>query len=158
MSRTLKQQMGLEADPHAPEHVMTGGQRLTKVYTQGGHEQDSGQPGLPTYHRRIANPFPLFAIGIGASLLILGLVFVEARGLRNPQIFLNIGASPGAACPHSADRPPRAGLPLGGVGVLTAMVFSFVEGNTFLTTAAGSLGGLVGGVSLIFLPWTGIQG
>lgn len=86
--------MGLEADPHAPEHVMTGGQRLTKVYTQGGHEQDSGQPGLPTYHRRIANPFPLFAIGIGASLLILGLVFVEVRGLRNPQIFLNIGASP----------------------------------------------------------------
>lgn len=53
---------------------------------------------------------------------------------------------------------PRAGLPLGGVGVLTAMIFSFVEGNTFLTTAAGSLGGLVGGVSLIFLPWTGIQG
>ncbi|PWN43946.1 hypothetical protein IE81DRAFT_321862 [Ceraceosorus guamensis] len=139
MSRTLKQQWGLEADPHADEHVMAGSTRLTKTTTVGGHEVGSQQPGLPVYHRRIANPFPLFAIGIGASLLILGLVFVGHRGLTSPHIGLNVG------------------LPLGGIGLLTAMVFAFAEGNTFLCVAAGSLGGLIGGTSLVNLPWTGIQ-
>ncbi|PWN92782.1 hypothetical protein FA10DRAFT_235938 [Acaromyces ingoldii] len=139
MSRTLSEQLGFKPDPHAPEHITHGGQKLTRVYTKGGHELDSQQKGLPVYHRRIANPYPVFAIGIGASLLTLGLVFVEARGLQNPQILLNIG------------------LPLGGIGVMTAAMFSFAEGNTFLATAAGTLAGLVGGISLVFLPWTGIQ-
>lgn len=129
----------LPSSSDAPEHFSSGGQKLTRVYTRGGHEVDSQQKGLPTYHRRIANPFPVFAIGIGASLLTLGCVFVEARGLQNPQILLNVG------------------LPLGGIGVMTAAMFSFAEGNTFLATAAGTLGGLVGGLSLLFLPWTGIQ-
>jgi succinate-acetate transporter protein len=92
---------------------------------------------LCSYH--LSSPYPLFAIGVGASLLTLGLVFVNARGLANPQIFLNVG------------------LPLGGVGVLTASMFSFAEGNTFLATAAGTLGGLIAGLSLVFLPWTGIE-
>jgi succinate-acetate transporter protein len=51
-------------------------------------------------------------------LLTLGLVFVNARGLQNPQIFLNIG------------------LPLGGIAVMTASMFSFAEGNTFLVRPA----------------------
>ena len=37
------------------------------------------------------------------------------------------------------------------------MMFAFAEGNTFLATAAGSLAGVVGGISLVFVPWTGIQ-
>jgi hypothetical protein len=72
--------------------------------------------------------------------LILGLIWVEVRGIQNPQIYLNIA------------------LPLGGFGVMTASMFAFAEGNTFLATAAGSLAGLVGGLSMLFLPWTGIQG
>lgn len=137
MSRTLKEQMGLHPDPHAPEHTIAGGQRLTKIVTR--NEYDSQQKGLPTYHRRIANPFPVFAIGVGASLLVLGLVLVEVRGLQNPQIYLNVG------------------LPLGGIAVMTASMFSFAEGNTFLATAAGTLAGLLGGLSMIFIPWTGIK-
>lgn len=38
------------------------------------------------------------------------------------------------------------------------MMWAFAEGNTFLATAAGSLAGIVGGISLVFIPWTGIQG
>lgn len=53
MSRTLKQQLGMEPIHDAPEHVQVGGNRLTKIVTGGGHEMDSAQPGLPTYHRRI---------------------------------------------------------------------------------------------------------
>ncbi|UZJ55398.1 hypothetical protein CBS101457_004718 [Exobasidium rhododendri] len=138
-STSLAIQLGLKPDPHALEHVKLGGNNLTKIYTAGGHELDTQQPGLPIYHRRIANPFLVFAIGIGASLLTLGLIFVNARGLQNPQIFLNVG------------------LPLGGIAVMTASMFSFALGNTFLATSAGTLGGLVGGISLVFLPWTGIQ-
>lgn len=61
MSRTLSQQFGLKPDPHAPEHVKHGGNNLTKIYTAGGHEMDSQQKGFPIYHRRIANPYPVFA-------------------------------------------------------------------------------------------------
>jgi hypothetical protein len=52
MSRTLKEQLGLAPDPHAPEHVMGGSQRLTRAYS--GRKYDSQQAGLPIYHRRIA--------------------------------------------------------------------------------------------------------
>lgn len=38
------------------------------------------------------------------------------------------------------------------------MMFAFAEGNTFLATAAGTLAGVIGGISLSFIPWTGIQG
>lgn len=69
------------------------------------------------------SPYPVFAIGVGASLLILGLVFVNARGLTNPHIFLNIG------------------LPLGGIAVMTASMFSFAEGNTFLVSQRSPVDG-----------------
>lgn len=89
--------------------------------------------------RALCSPFPVFAIGVGASLLMLGLLFVEVRGLQNTQIYLNVG------------------LPLGGFAVMTASMFSFAEGNTFLATAAGTLAGLLGGLSMVFIPWTGIK-
>jgi len=85
------------------------------------------------------SPFPLAAIGIGATLLIFGLLLVEVRGLKQLNIFYNIG------------------LPLGGIGVLVASMFSFSVGDTFVAVFAGNLGGLIGSVSLVFLPWTGIQ-
>lgn len=40
---------------------------------------------------------------------------------------------------------------------MTSSMFSFAEGNTFLATAAGTLGGLIAGISIVFLPWTGIE-
>lgn len=54
MTRTMKQQLGMEPIDDAPEHFQVGGNRLTKIVTKGGHDVDSDQPGLPTYHRRIA--------------------------------------------------------------------------------------------------------
>lgn len=40
---------------------------------------------------------------------------------------------------------------------MTSCIFAFLEGNSFLSTTAGTLAGLLGGLSLVFLPWTGIQ-
>ncbi|UZJ53631.1 hypothetical protein CBS101457_002951 [Exobasidium rhododendri] len=138
MSRTFSEQLGLKPDPHAAEHFKADGYNLTRTFTRGGHQVDSQQPGLPVYHRRIGNPYPLFAIGIGASVIMLGLIFLNARGLQNPQVFLNVG------------------LPMGGFAAMTAAMFAFAEGNTFLATTAGTLAGLVGGLSIVFLPWAGI--
>lgn len=59
--------------------------------------------------------------------------------MQSLQIYLNIG------------------LPLGGFGLITACMFAFTEGNTFLATAAGIFGGILGGLSMLFLPWSGIQ-
>lgn len=67
----------------------------------------------------LQSPFPLAAIGIGATLLILGLLLIGHRGLTQLNIFYNIG------------------LPLGGIGVLTASMFAFACGDTFVAVFAG---------------------
>jgi len=71
---------------------------------------------------------------------MLGCLTLNLRGLQSTQIWLAMA------------------LPLCGLGGITAMMFAFAEGNTFLATSAGSLAGLVGGTSLVNLPWTGITG
>jgi hypothetical protein len=53
MSRTLKQQLGIEPLQGEPTHHIVGGNRLTRIVSKGGHEIESQQEGLPTYHRRI---------------------------------------------------------------------------------------------------------
>ncbi|PWN47435.1 hypothetical protein IE53DRAFT_250873 [Violaceomyces palustris] len=137
---SIMAQFGFEKDPNAYEHIKTpAGHKLTRTLTAGGHAVDSSQPGFPIYHRRIGNPYPMFAVGIGASLIILGFGLIEIRGITNPTVFYAIA------------------LPLGGLGVLTSAMFAFAEGSTFLATIAGTFAGLFGAVSLAFLPWTGIQ-
>lgn len=43
------------------------------------------------------------------------------------------------------------------VGNFTASMFAFAEGSTYLATLSGSFGGLIGGLALLYLPWTGVQ-
>lgn len=43
------------------------------------------------------------------------------------------------------------------VGNFAACMFSYAEGSTYLATISGTLAGLIGGTSFLFLPWTGIQ-
>lgn len=71
--------------------------------------------------------------------LFLGLILVGVRGLTQ----LNISV--------------MTGLPLGGAGLFIACCFAFAEGNTFAATLGGCFGGLISGLSIVFLPWTGIQ-
>lgn len=49
------------------------------------------------------------------------------------------------------------GLPLGMIGNFAASMYAFAQGSTWLATVAGTVAGLIGGASLLFLPWTGIQ-
>ncbi|SNX87788.1 uncharacterized protein MEPE_06499 [Melanopsichium pennsylvanicum] len=137
---SFKQQLGLSEDPNGSDHVVTSkGHRLTRTLTVGGHEVDSSQPGFPVYHRRIANPVPLLSISTGASLLMLGLLLIEVRGITNSAIIMSIA------------------LPLGMIGNLTACMYAFADGSTYLATVCGTLGSLIGGSALLFLPWTGVQ-
>lgn len=71
--------------------------------------------------------------------MMLGLILVGTRNIKNPAIFMTLG------------------LPLGMFGNFAASMFAFAEGNTFLATTAGTLAGLLGGSAFLFLPWTGIQ-
>ncbi|SJX66388.1 uncharacterized protein SRS1_16710 [Sporisorium reilianum f. sp. reilianum] len=136
----FKQQWGLAEDPNAGDHIVTSkGHRLTRQLTAGGHEVDSSQPGFPVYHRRIGNPFPLFCIATGAFSLMLGFVQIRYRGITNPAIVMTLG------------------LPLGMVGNFAACMFAFAEGSTWLATVTGSLAGIIGGASILFLPWTSVQ-
>ncbi|CAO1625542.1 unnamed protein product [Sympodiomycopsis kandeliae] len=130
---TLSQQLGLKEDPNKLDHTVSShtGSKVTRF--------ESGQPGFPTYHRRIANPVPLVFLCIGAFFLLYGFLLVEVRGLKNWHILLNIG------------------LPLCGPGLMAGSMFAFAEGSTFLATFAGSFSGILAGYSLTFLPWTGIQ-
>ncbi|PWN87209.1 hypothetical protein FA10DRAFT_198096 [Acaromyces ingoldii] len=136
---SLLEQFGLKPDPNKLEHSQSGGNRLTKVYTTGGHPMDSSQKGFPVYHRRIGNPFPLVALAIGTSLMIIAPILLGVRGLTQLNIFMAIG------------------LPLGCVGNFIASMFAYAEGNTFTATLGSVFGGLLGGLSIAFLPWTGIQ-
>lgn len=84
------------------------------------------------------SPYPLFAIALGAAFVMLGALNLNVRGLQGTAIWLTVA------------------LPLGGLASMTTMMISFILGNSYLSTASGTLAGLIGGISLIFLPATGI--
>ncbi|PWN92623.1 hypothetical protein FA10DRAFT_270268 [Acaromyces ingoldii] len=126
---SLLEQFGLRPDPNQLEHTFSNGHRLTKVHTNHA----------PVYHRRIGNPFPLLAISIGATIMLIAPVLLGLRNFTQLNIVLAIG------------------LPLGLIGNFVAAMFAYAEGNTYIATFASVLGGLLGGLSLAFLPWTGIQ-
>lgn len=86
------------------------------------------------------SPYPLFGLALASTFTMLGALLLNFRGLQSQQIWVTMA------------------LPLCGVGGLTSMMFAFAEGNTFLATACGSLAGIIGGLSIVFLPWTNIQG
>lgn len=75
----------------------------------------------------------------GHAQLLLGLILVGARGLKQ----LNVSV--------------MTGLPLGGAGLFIACCFAFAEGNTFAATLGGCFGGLIAGLSIVYLPWSGVQ-
>lgn len=81
----------------------------------------------------------MFGLALASSFTMLGCLLLNLRGLQSQQIWITMA------------------LPLCGGGGLTAMMFSFAEGNTWLATACGSLAGIIGGLSLIFLPWANVQ-
>jgi succinate-acetate transporter protein len=123
----LKEQFGLAPDPN-PTHVVKPTKNTPKLHrtiTPGGHPMDNSQPGFPIFHRKTANPVPLGAVGIGSTFMLLGLALVHSRGIDEIAVWYAIG------------------LPLGGLGVLLAGMWSFPEGNTFAATVFGGLGGLI---------------
>lgn len=137
---SLLEQFGLKPNPNKLHHVDTAsGNRLTRVYTQGGHLAETEQKGLPVYHRRIGNPFPIIFISIGATLLIIGAILVGAQNLTQLNIIIAIG------------------LPLGGLANFVGAMFAFAEGNTFAATLGNVFGGLIGSLCVAFLPWAGVQ-
>ncbi|KAL8277483.1 hypothetical protein RQP46_010113 [Phenoliferia psychrophenolica] len=137
----LKRQFGLAADPRKPDIVPATGNfpKLVRTVTPGGHGVDSSQPGFPVYHRHVANPIPLGALSVGASLLIFGLTLIHAKSMKTTTIFYTVG------------------LPFGGIGSTIAGFWFYPQGSTFGTTLFGILGGTLISFCMADLPWTAIQ-
>lgn len=90
----------VDADQHHHEHHdhaeggvknhhdgnYSSGASLQPAVTAGGHTVQTSQPAFPVdkIHRKLALPIPLGAYSIGATIWLLGLILVNARGVTLP--------------------------------------------------------------------------
>jgi hypothetical protein len=100
---------------------------LERLHTAGGHLEDRTQPGLPVFHRKLANPSPLglisFATGtfnviykeIMTDWLDMFLICsfgLHARGISSPNAMMGVLVF------------------FGGIGQFLVGIMEFVAGNT----------------------------
>ncbi|KZS91706.1 Gpr1 family protein [Sistotremastrum niveocremeum HHB9708] len=89
-------------------------------------------------HRKFGNPGPLGLISFASTTLILSLVNVNARGVKEPNIVIGMA------------------LGVGGLAQLLAGMWEFACGNTFGATAFSSYGGFWFAYASVLIPGTGI--
>lgn len=76
---------------------------------------DSSQPGMPIYHRRLANPAPLGLLSFATSVFLVSLTGVGTRGVEEPNIIITTMIFFGGICQYIAG------------------IMEFVSGNTVST-------------------------
>ncbi|CEL03214.1 hypothetical protein ASPCAL04371 [Aspergillus calidoustus] len=111
---------------------------LNRVYTAGGHVNDSSQPGLPVVHRTFANPSPLGLLSFATGIFLVATLGLHARGVQTPNVFLGVL------------------IFFGGLGQFTAAVMEFFTGNTFGATLWASYSAFNFSYAMIYIPGTGI--
>ena len=87
-------------DIHSPAHLEAQG------------NSDSSQPGMPIYHRRLANPAPLGLLSFATSVFLLSLAGMGTRGVEAPNIIITSMIFFGGICQYIAG------------------IMAFVTGNT----------------------------
>ena len=63
---------------------------------------DSSQPGMPTYHRRLANPAPLGLLSFATSVFLVSLTGMGTRGVEAPNIIITTMIFFGGICQYIA--------------------------------------------------------
>ncbi|CAH0051764.1 unnamed protein product [Clonostachys solani] len=111
---------------------------ISRTYTAGGHVEDRSQPGLPTIHRKLANPSPLGFLSFATSMFLISTFGIHARGVAIPNVMIAV-----LIC-------------FGGVAQYIAGIVEFMTGNTFGASVFVSYGAFNLSYGLIYLPGTGI--
>ena len=63
---------------------------------------DSSQPGMPIYHRRLANPAPLGLLSFATSVFLVSLTGMGTRGVKAPNIIITTMIFFGGICQYIA--------------------------------------------------------
>ena len=63
---------------------------------------DSSQPGMPIYHRRLANPAPLGLLSFATSIFLVSLTGMGTRGVEAPNIIVTTMIFFGGICQYIA--------------------------------------------------------
>ena len=61
---------------------------------------DSSQPALPVYHRRLANPAPLGLLSFATSVFLVSITGVGTRGVEAPNIIITTLMFFGGVCQY----------------------------------------------------------
>lgn len=103
---------------------------------------DSSQPGMPIYHRRLANPAPLGLLSFATSVFLVSLAGMGTRGVEAPNIIITTMIFFGGICQYIAG------------------IMEFVTGNTVSpllvplpSCATLMTGSIAGSDSLLFICW-----
>ncbi|CAF9940200.1 hypothetical protein IMSHALPRED_001787 [Imshaugia aleurites] len=102
------------------------------------HPNDSSQPGMPIYHRRLANPAPLGLLSFATSVFLVSLTGMGTRGVEAPNIIVTTMICFGGICQYIAG------------------IMEFVTGNTLGATVFSAYAGFNVAYALIFIPSTGV--
>ena len=90
----------------------------TSVGLEAQRTNDSSQPGMPVYHRRLANPAPLGLLSFATSVFLVSLTGMGTRGVEAPNIIITTMIFFGGVCQYIAG------------------IMEFVTGNTVSPTSA----------------------
>ncbi|PWN34585.1 uncharacterized protein FA14DRAFT_188666 [Meira miltonrushii] len=118
--------------------------KLERQVTANGHALSTLQPSFPSggshmVHRKLALPIPLASYAIGATTWLLGLLVLHVRNITEINFWI------------------VTGIPMGSILTILCGMGEFFTGNTFGCALFSAVGGIIFGLSMPFLPWSGIQ-
>ena len=125
-------------DATSKEATNATSQRLERLHTAGGHEDDRTQPSLPTVHRSFANPAPLGLLSFATGIFLISILGVHARGIQTPNVMIGVL------------------MFFGGVCQFISGIMEFVAGNTFGATVFPAYAAFNFSYAMIYIPGTGI--
>ncbi|ETI28341.1 hypothetical protein G647_00790 [Cladophialophora carrionii CBS 160.54] len=113
-------------------------QRIERVHTRGGHEDDRTQPSLPVVHRSFANPAPLGLLSFATGIFLISAYGVHVRNIYTPNVLVAMIIFFGGICQYISG------------------IMEFISGNTFGATVFSSYGAFNISYAMIYLPGSGI--
>jgi len=74
----------------------------TSARLEAQETNDSSQPGMPVYHRRLGNPAPLGLLAFATSVFLVSITGMGTRGVEAPNIIITTMIFFGGVCQYIA--------------------------------------------------------